>query len=179
MTRAAARPAPHSPTPPAARATARRAAPAAGRGRGPGEDPVVFRYFNEIGIIEQLARTRFERVLPGGLSIAQFSVLNHFVRLGGEPSLVGLSRAFQVSKPAMGKLVHKLADQGLLEVRGDPDDARGKRVSITDAGIAMRNAALAALAPEAARLTEAFGESTFEQALPGLQRVRQWLDTHR
>ena len=140
---------------------------------------MVFRFFNEVGIIEQLARTRFERVLPAGLSIAQFSVLNHFVRLGGEPSLVALARAFQVSKPAMGKLVRKLAEQGLVDVRGDPDDARGKRVTITAAGVSMRHAAVAALAPEAARLGAALGDDTFERLLPALQRVRQWLDTNR
>ncbi len=142
-------------------------------------DPAAFRVLNEIGIIDQLARNRFERVLPQGLSIAQFTVLNHFVRLGGEPSLVALSRAFQVSKPAMGKLVHRLAEQGLLDVRADPDDARGKRVTITESGIAMRHACVAALAPEVARLHDALGDDGFERLLPDLQRLRQWLDAHR
>jgi DNA-binding MarR family transcriptional regulator len=141
--------------------------------------PVEFRVFNEVGIIEQLARTRFERVLPDGMSVAQFSVLNHFVRLGGTPSLVALARAFQVSKPAMGKVVRKLADQGLVEVRADPDDARGKRVSITDAGVATHHAAIAALGPEIARMRDALGTASFEALLPGLQRLRQWLDAHR
>jgi DNA-binding MarR family transcriptional regulator len=141
--------------------------------------PVEFRVFNEVGIIEQLARTRFERVLPDGMSVAQFSVLNHFVRLGGTPSLVALARAFQVSKPAMGKVVRKLADHGLVEVRADPDDARGKRVSITAAGIATHRAAIAALGPEIARMRDALGAASFEALLPGLQRLRQWLDAHR
>lgn len=141
--------------------------------------PVEFRVLNEIGIVEQLSRNRFERVLPAGLSVAQFSVLNHFVRLGGTPSLVALARAFQVSKPAMGKLVRKLAEQGLVDVRADPDDARGKRVSITDAGVATHGAAIAALEPELARLRGALGAASFEALLPGLQRLRQWLDTHR
>lgn len=141
--------------------------------------PVEFQVFNEIGIVEQLARNRFERVLPDGLSVAQFSVLNHFVRLGGTPSLVALARAFQVSKPAMGKLVRKLAEQGLVDVSADPDDARGKRVSITRAGIATHHAAIAALDPELARLRDALGTASFQALLPGLQRLRQWLDTHR
>src|SRR3712207_5255456 len=50
------------------------------------QDPLAFRVFNEIGIIEQLSRTMFERVMPDGLTVPQFSVLNHFVRLGGERS---------------------------------------------------------------------------------------------
>ena len=34
----------------------------------PRDDPVVFRFFNEIGIIEQLARNSFERVVRRGPS---------------------------------------------------------------------------------------------------------------
>lgn len=139
----------------------------------------MFEVLNEIGIIDQLASTRFERVMPGGLSVAQFSVLNRFVRLGGEPSLVALARAFQVSKPAMGKVVRRLAEQGLVEVRGDPDDARSKKVAITEAGVAMRHACVAALEPEITRLRTALGDDAFHALLPGLQRLRQWLDTHR
>jgi DNA-binding MarR family transcriptional regulator len=168
----APRPAAAKPVPPAIAASS--VAPA-----GVPADPPAFRVLNEIGIIEQLARNRFERVLPPGLSIAQFSVLNHFVRLGGEPSLVALSRAFQVSKPAMGKLVRKLADQGLLGVDDDPADRRGKRVRITAAGVAMRHACIAALGPEVARLQAGLGEDAFASLLPGLARLRQWLDTHR
>ena len=162
---------------------ARALPPASGRAAPSGPAvapvPVEFRVFNEIGIIEQLARNRFERVLPAGLSVAQFSVLNHFVRLGGAPSLVALARAFQVSKPAMGKLVRKLAEQGLVDVSADPDDARGKRVSITAAGVATHRTAIAALAPELARLRGALGTPSFEALLPGLQRLRTWLDAHR
>ena len=33
--------------------------------------------FAEIGIIDQLATTRMDRLLPVGLTSAQFSVLNH------------------------------------------------------------------------------------------------------
>ena len=49
----------------------------------PTEDPLAFRLFTEIGIIEQLARNRLERGLPDGLKVSQFGVLNHLVRLGG------------------------------------------------------------------------------------------------
>jgi DNA-binding MarR family transcriptional regulator len=146
---------------------------------GAGLDPPAFRLLNEIGIIGQLSRSRFERVLPGGLTIAQFGVLNHFVRLGGERSLVALARSFQVSKPAMGKLVHKLEDQALVTVRDKPSDSRGKLVSITRAGHAMRAEAVAALAPEIARLQHEIGNPVFERLLPDLVRVRQWLDDNR
>lgn len=166
---------------PALRARRAAAAPAAGRAAAPDAlaDPPVFVLFNEIGIIDQLARNRFERVMPHGLSVAQFSLLNHFVRIPGERSLVALARAFQVSKPAMGKLVRRLDDQGLLAVRDDPDDGRGKRVGLTAAGRRARQDAIAALAPEVARLQAALGDDAIRALLPGLQRVRSWLDSHR
>lgn len=44
--------------------------------------PVYFHMFTEISIIEHLARNRLEKVLPDGMSMAQFGVLNHFSRLG-------------------------------------------------------------------------------------------------
>jgi len=143
------------------------------------EDPVAFRFFNEIGIIEQLARTRFDRVLPRTMTVAQFTVLNHFVRLGGERSLVDLARAFQVSKPAMGKLVQRLAAQGLLSLRANPADSRGKLVSLTARGAAARGAAIEALMPELARMQRALGAEVLSAALPSLSRVRQWLDENR
>jgi DNA-binding MarR family transcriptional regulator len=142
-------------------------------------DPVAFRFFNEIGIIEQLARTRFDRVLPKSMSVAQFSVLNHFVRLGGERSLVDLARAFQVSKPAMGKLVQRLEAQHFVALRGNPADSRGKLVSITARGAVARDAAVAALEPELARLQRALGAGVFAGSLENLARVRQWLDENR
>lgn len=143
------------------------------------DDPLAFRFFNEIGIIEQLARTRFDRVLPKSMTVSQFAVLNHFVRLGGERSLVDLARAFQVSKPAMGKLVQRLQARRFLALRPNPEDSRGKLVSLTPRGAAAREAAIAALAPELTRLQRALGTEVLAEALPGLTRVRQWLDENR
>lgn len=142
-------------------------------------DPPLFRFFNEVGIIEQLARNRFERVMPRALSLAQFSVLNHFVRLGGERSLADLARSFQVTRAAMTKLVRKLDDAGLVRVRGNPEDSRGKLVSITPRGERTRNEAIAALGPTLAQLRSAFGNDEIEAALPLLERLRQWLDANR
>ena len=100
----------------------------------PPDDPLVFRFFNEIGIIEQLSRARFERGLPHGLTLSQFKVLNHFARLGGERSPLSLARSFQVTKGAVTNAVQKLEGKGFVATRPDPDDGRGKLVYLTDAG---------------------------------------------
>ena len=46
----------------------------------PANDPLAFRVMNEIGIISQLGATLFERVMPDGMTLAQFTVLNRFVQ---------------------------------------------------------------------------------------------------
>lgn len=145
----------------------------------PKSDPPAFIFFNEIGIIEQLSRTRLERVLPDGLKISHFGVLNHFVRLGGERSPAELARAFQVTKGAMTNTIQRLEARGLITVRPDPRDGRGKRVAITSAGRRARDEAVAAIGPLLAELEGAFSRKDFAAALPFLQELRAYLDRSR
>ena len=141
--------------------------------------PALFTFFTEIGIIDQLARNRFERVLPEGLTMAQFSLLHHLERLGGSWNLVRLANAFQVSKAAMTKIVAKLHAKKMIAVVQDPADGRGKLVSLTPTGKKARDQALMQLAQTAGPFSEQFDSASFEQALPFLQAVRKWLDEHR
>ena len=145
----------------------------------PPEDPLAFQVFNEIGIIEQLARTAFERVLPEGLTLLGFQVLNHFVRLGGAQTPSGLARAFQVSKAAMTFTLQRLEARGYITLDPDPADGRGKRVTLTAAGAAVRHQAIAALAPLLGAMEEEVREADLTALLPGLRRLRTYLDTHR
>ncbi len=143
------------------------------------DDPLAFRVLNEIGIISQLATTGFEQVMPEGMTIAQFSVLNHFVRLGGEKSPNDLARAFQVTKGTMTSTLQRLEVRGWIAIRPDPEDGRGKLVSITAAGKKARNLALAALGPRLAKLYQAVPHSHFEALLPLLADLRAFLDRDR
>ena len=145
----------------------------------PPDDPLVFQFFNEIGIIEQLSRARFERGLPHGLTMSQFGILNHFARLGGERSPVDLARAFQVTKGAVTNSVHKLAAKGFVETRPDPRDGRGKLVRLTDQGRAARDDAIETLVPFLPVLLAEFSKADFAAALPFLQRLRTFLDEER
>ena len=142
--------------------------------------PPVFVFFNEIGIIEHLSRTAFERVLPPGLSMAGFAVLNHLIRLGHERRAPArIASALQVTRGAITGTLKRLESQGLVSVAPDPDDGRGKGVSVTPAGRAARDAAITALEPVFAHLLGAIAEADLQQVLPTLQRVRQILDAAR
>ena len=143
------------------------------------EDPLGFRVFNEIGIIEQLARNRFERVLPEGLKVPHFSVLNHLVRLGDGKSPLRLARAFQVTKSTMTNTLQRLESRGLIRVAPDPDDGRGKLVYLTPAGRRTRQKSVKALAPLLAEVEALLGRKDLAGTLPILQKLRAHLDAAR
>jgi DNA-binding MarR family transcriptional regulator len=141
--------------------------------------PLAFRVMNEIGIIEQLARTAFERVMPDHLTVAQFTVLNHFVRLDGERSPLQLARAFQVTKGTMTSTLARLSAKGFVAITADPTDGRAKRVALSPAGRAAHMRAVAALGPQLAELEVAVGRPLLEILLPRLTQLRKYLDARR
>ena len=143
------------------------------------EDPAAFQLLNEVGIIAQLSRTRAERLMGPELNLAQFVVLNHFHRLGGEHSLVRLAGAMQVTKAAMTNTITRLHAKGWVAVRPDPQDGRGKLAAITEAGRNVRQRALSLLAGDLKGLAEATEGEDLAALLAGLRRIRVWLDTHR
>ena len=142
-------------------------------------DPAIFRLLTEAAIIEQLARTQLERNLPDGLRMSQFGVLHHLVRLGGDWSPIRLANAFQLTKGAMTNTLQRLESRGLVKVAADPEDGRGKLVSITDKGRAMRTRCVESVGPLIADLSAELSEKELVKALPVLEKVRRYLDTHR
>ncbi len=142
-------------------------------------DPIEFAVMTEIGIISQLADTLFQSHLPKGMTVAQFSVLNHLLRLEEEQTISQLASAMQVAQPTMSSTVRKLEDKGLVELILEPDDRRIRRVAVTDAGAKCRNDAVAALAPIAETLRQNMPSSLWHDILPQLNRIRVFLDQMR
>ena len=145
----------------------------------PSQDPLLFRFFTEVGIIEQLVRTKLESVLPDGLKISQFIVLNHLVRLGGEWSPARLASAFQVTKAAITNTLKRLESRGLVAIAPDPNDGRGKLVSLTAAGQDMRQRCVHNIEPFLVDLKNEFSDQRFAKALPLLEELRKYLDQQR
>lgn len=131
--------------------------------------------FAEIGIIDQLATTRMDRLLPVGLTSAQFSVLNHLAVHGRDETPASLAEAFLVTKGAMTNILQRLEGRGLIAVAGDPKDARRKRISLTPAGQGAYEASLLGLRPMMEQMREAFTQEEFQDALPFLNALRVWL----
>ncbi|MBY0567863.1 MAG: MarR family transcriptional regulator [Hyphomonadaceae bacterium] len=140
----------------------------------------AFQAFNEIAIIAQLSGAAFERVLPEGLSLAGFGVLNHFVRLArDEERPTQLARNFQVTKGAMTNTLQRLEAAGFITLSPDPEDGRGKIARITRAGRAAREQAIARIAPVLTDLLNAFPAAELKRVLPVLTKLRQTLDAAR
>lgn len=144
------------------------------------QDPLLFKVMNEIGIIHQLSTSAFSEVLPHKLTIAQFSILNHFVRLELEKqSPAKLASAFQVSRPTMTNTLMRLEKAGFVQITADLKDKRGKNVSITAKGRSAREDALARLAVPLANAQRVLGAEVLEKVLPLLTEMRGKLDAMR
>lgn len=143
------------------------------------EQGLIFSYFNEINIIAQLSSKLFERSLPQGLTQSQFSVLNWFVRVDSQASPGRLTKAFQVTKGAMTNTLSKLEAKGLIKVQTDALNRRQKVVTMTTKGGQMRKLALQQIAILFDQYKEELSLATLQPQLPGLIKVRAFLDQQR
>ena len=142
-------------------------------------DPIAFRVMNEIGIIDQLGTTLFERSMPHGLTLPQFIVLNHFVRLGGERTPLELAAAIQVTKATMTSTLQRLGAKAFITSTPDPTDGRSKRIAITANGRAARDDAIKAISRHLADMEAVLGRQELETVLPILAKLRTFLDERR
>jgi DNA-binding MarR family transcriptional regulator len=121
---------------------------------------------------DQLARAALTKALPSGMELSHFSVLNHLARTGGDRTPAQLARVFHVTRGAMTNTLRKLDWAGHVHIRPDWEDARRKQVSISPAGLAARDAALAALTPILQEVVSEIGADRVRAALPVLREVR-------
>jgi len=139
----------------------------------------IFALLTEIGIISQLSRTLMESRLPDGVSMPQFSVLNHMVRLGDGRTPLQLARAFQVPKTSMTNTLAGLEARGLIKMRPNPQDGRSKLVVLTKAGRRFREAAIACVAPDLAAIAAHLPGDRVAALMPDLVLLRRFLDETR
>jgi DNA-binding MarR family transcriptional regulator len=143
-------------------------------------DPLAFEFFNEIGIIDQLVSTMLNSALPQGMTKAQFTVLNHFVRLDiAEKSPADLASAFQVRRPTITSTLARMESTGLVAIRVDPRDGRAKLVSITAAGRDMREKCISALATMIPMIEPIITDAEMQALLPKIRKLRIGLDMLR
>ncbi|MGV6888718.1 MarR family winged helix-turn-helix transcriptional regulator [Rhodophyticola sp. SM2404] len=141
------------------------------------DDPLAIALFSEVFMADQLARGRLSKVLPKGMELSHFSVLNHLARANDEKTPAQLARLFHVTRGAMTNTLNKLEWAGHVHIRPDWDDARRKFVSISPSGRKAREAALDAIAPILSETVNAIGADRVRQALPVIREMRQRLES--
>ena len=139
---------------------------------GEATDALAVALFSEIFTADQLARNLISRFLPRGMELSHFSVLNHLVHLNDERTPAQLADAFHVTRGAMTNTLSKLEWAGHVHIRPDWDDARQKFVSISPAGRAARDAALAAVGPLLSGIVAEIGPQKVRALLSPLRELR-------
>lgn len=135
-------------------------------------DSLAVALFSEILTVDQLARNNVAKVLPKGMELSHFSVLNHLARTQDEKSPAQLAQIFHLTRGAMTNTLRKLENSGYIHVRPDWDDARRKMVTVSPTGRAARDAALAAIAPIIARAVDQVGYEKVRSILPVMRELR-------
>ncbi len=133
--------------------------------------------FSEILTADLLLRNRLSRVLPKGMEISHFSVLNHLVVVTGERTPAQLAQTFHVTRGAMTNTLNKLEAAGHVHIRPDWDDARRKMVAISPAGRQARTLAIAAIAPMINQVVGELGADRVRSVLPVLRDLRGKLES--
>ncbi len=139
-------------------------------------EEIAVALFGELFMADQLARNRISKVLPKGMELSHFGVLNHLARLNEERTPAQLARSFHVTRGAMTNTLAKLEWAGHVHIRPDWDDARRKFVAISPSGRAARDAAVQAVAPLIAEVVQALGADRVRALLPVLREMRTRLE---
>ena len=132
--------------------------------------------FSEVLGTEQVLRNRLSKVLPKGMEISHFAVLNNLAWRDVERSPAQLAEIFNVTRGAMTNTLTKLEWAGYIHIRPDWDDARRKVVSISPAGRQAREDALGKIAPMITKVVDDLGEDKVRAALPILRELRNQID---
>lgn len=139
-------------------------------------EDIAVALFGELFMADQLARNRISKVLPKGMELSHFGVLNHLARLGEERTPAQLARSFHVTRGAMTNTLTKLEWAGHVHIRPDWEDARRKFVAISPSGRAARDAAVQAIAPLIGEVVQNLGADRVRTVLPVLREMRARLE---
>ena len=138
-------------------------------------DATAISVLSEIIVLDQIARGRLAKVLPKGMELSHFSVLNHLAHVNDERSPAELARVFNVTRGAMTNTLNKLEAAGHVHIRPDWDDARRKFVSISKSGRLARDEALRAANPVLSELGTAVDADSLKSTLSVLREMRRAL----
>ena len=139
-------------------------------------DDIAVALFGELFMADQLARNRISKVLPKGMELSHFSILNHLARINDERTPAQLAKAFHVTRGAMTNTLSRLEWAGHVHIRPDWEDARQKFVAISPSGRAARDSAVAAVVPLIGEVVQSIGADRVRGLLAVLRDLRVRLE---
>ena len=131
---------------------------------------------SEVGAIEQIARSKLDSALPGNLNVSNFALLNHFSRRKEEKTPLQLAKIFHVTKGAMTNTLNKLENLGYVHIRPDWEDARKKKVTISQSGIDARNNAMEIIKPILKKIIFNISNYSERELLSELRKFRETIE---
>lgn len=138
-------------------------------------DSMAIALFSEVLAADHAIRNALSRVLPKGMELSHFSVLNNLAHVTDERSPAQLAQTFGVTRGAITNTLSKLEWAGYIHIRPDWDDARRKMVAISPAGRVARDQALQAIAPLINAALSDVASDDVRNAVPVLRALRSKL----
>ncbi|MEZ8141388.1 hypothetical protein A1OO_22130 [Enterovibrio norvegicus FF-33] len=140
-----------------------------------------FKIMISLGIINQLSDAWLSKALePCGLNQSQFNLLNHFSHQPErEQTISQLAQVMQMNQPGLTKVVNKLAEQGLVDIRKDDADGRKKWIKINADGLARVQSAFASFLPVINQCFDQWENDEMRQMLQHTDKLKAWLDNNR
>lgn len=132
--------------------------------------------FSEILATDQILKSRISKVLPKGMELSHFVILNHLAGHSEEVTPAQLAHRFNLTKGAVTNTMKKLEQAGHIHVRPDWDDARRKWVRLSDAGLLSRDTAILLINPIIQDVCDRLGDEKLRQAVRLLRDIRSGLN---
>lgn len=145
----------------------------------PDDIALFYRFFTEVGIINQLSAAKLEQHLPGRMTSTQFGIVGHLSRRPEGRTPLEIASAFQVPKTSMTHMLAGLETLGFITLTSNPKDKRSKIAKATPEGIAFLGQKMAVMGRDLGPIIAELGRFPFAETLPHLERIREALDAER
>lgn len=136
----------------------------------------LFSFYRASGIVHAQLTRRAEAVLPLGLTMPQFMVIDHLRQAEEKVAPIDLAAQFHLTKGAITNLLGQLQRKGLIEITGNPQDGRSKLVLLNESGSGAHRKCLLALSEFTSLLLGEFDSGDLASALPVMARFSSWLE---
>lgn len=145
------------------------------------KNELAFKLMKSLEIINQLSTSKITKALqPLNLSYSQFSLLNHFSNNPEQEATVSqLANSMQMNQPGITKIVNKLTEMDLVDIRKDSQDARKKWIKINQMGLEKLSQAQSDVMND---ITDCFTHwelDELEDMLQHASKLQVWFDSNR